>query len=68
MNIYAIDFVGHYPVGATAVVAAESEEGALILFARQLAIEEPSLSVKGATIEKLDFSAQKCHILSNGNY
>ena len=72
MSIYSIDFIGHYPVGAVAIVQAESEEQAKDRFLETLAKEEPYLA-EGNTRDKiyvteLHLDEVPCRILLNGEY
>lgn len=67
-KLYSVDFKGHYPVGAVAVVKAASKEEALEIFTRHLAKVEPYLSAKGCDITELPFNSDNCYILLNGNY
>ena len=71
--LYTVNFCGHYPVGAVAIVAATSEAEAIAKFLKQLAVEEPTLveftPVDELDVEELDLSASNdTKILLNGDY
>lgn len=69
MKVYTCTaFKGHYPVGASAVVIAQSR-----MQARQMLLEELKeigleQDVKEADIEQLSLSRASVHILQDGNY
>lgn len=81
MKLWQIDFIGHYPVGAVAVVKAPTKETAVENFLAVLAIEEPHLypdEVEGKNRRNQntrEFLLQNCtqitesvKILLNGEY
>ncbi|PHQ81758.1 MAG: hypothetical protein COB66_01415 [Coxiella sp. (in: Bacteria)] len=71
-RIYQVEFEGHYPIGAVAVVKAANEEEAIDRFRKQLAKEEPHLMRSNPKCniraELLPFKNQQVYILHNGNY
>lgn len=73
LKLYSIDFNGHYPVGAVAVVQAACKVSALIAFQAKLAIVEPYLVEENSdlttqAVTELPFGADSCYILLNGEY
>lgn len=44
MKLWSIYFTGHYPVGAVAVVIAETAHEAILKFLSELRLKEPYLS------------------------
>lgn len=76
MAVYSIKFTGYYPVGAVAVVAAESKDEAVLQLINDLRSNHPQLAnEKGNQFNKLmesntelDFVLQPCQILLDGKY
>lgn len=81
MKLWQIDFIGHYPIGAVAVVKAPTKEIAVNNFLVVLAAEEPFLYPDDAEAKNLkgsntrEFLLRNCvqlvesvKILNNGNY
>lgn len=75
-KLYVIYFVGHYPVGAVAIVTAKSKEEAKEIFKATLEEEEPSLVRHNnfddprytLDICEYDPTDTPCCILLNGNH
>ena len=72
LNLYAIEFIGHWPVGAVAVVRSASREEAIDSFMFKLSQEEPIL-YNHQDRDKLDVTQlastrDMCTILLNGEY
>lgn len=73
LKLYSIDFIGHYPVGAVAVVQAVTKIEAIIAFKAKLAVVEPYLvadnkDISSEDVTELPFGTDSCHILLNGEY
>lgn len=72
LKLYAIEFVGHYPIGAVAVVMASDETKAMLAFMDKLHVEEPILwedqRADDLVITKLPSEEDRCTILLNGDY
>jgi hypothetical protein len=75
MNIYTIEFSGHYPVGAVALVFAHTQERAVQVFLNQIKEEEPDLyesckhqAERGLEVRLHHPEIPRCVILLNGNY
>lgn len=62
------DFVGHYPVGTSAVVVAKTEEKARFLLA--CALEKSSIPQDTVDLEltKVHLDVEYCVILQDGDY
>lgn len=71
MNVYTCTFVGHYPVGAAAVVVAESEQKAataLIIELVRQGLGPPKNTLSGLELEILDIQDPAVTILLDGDY
>lgn len=69
MNVYtANDWRGHYPVGAAAVIVAETHEQAKVLLEARLAAEGLAQDVPLDEIYPLDMSTARAFVLVDGNY
>lgn len=67
MNVYTVEFEGHYPVGAVALVVAEDREMALIWVNKKL----KSLGFEEVELEKIkqqDTTTRRVDILLDGDY
>ena len=69
-RFYSVQFVGHYPIGAVAVMIAHSKQEALNLFKLKLEQDEPTLVPFNAhiTVESVTELTERCTILNNGEY
>jgi hypothetical protein len=70
-KFFEVRFVGHYPVGAVAVVEALDSDDAWEKFQAKIALDEPALwpqDRKKCIVAQLDFKTNPCYILLNGNY
>jgi len=71
-KFYSINFVGHFPIGAVAVMIAQSKQEALDLFKLKLEQEEPTLASdnynKNLKLENVVELTERCTILNNGDY
>lgn len=67
MNVYAIDFRGHYPVGAFAVVVAPSEEEAKRMLDEHLGAHH-SLRLEQPDVVLVDTKKPSVLVLSDGDY
>lgn len=62
------DFEGHWPVGAAAVVVAETEEQAKDLLDFALSVEGLGRQEDGYTLKTLDINKPEAIVLVNGDY
>jgi hypothetical protein len=60
------DFVGHYPVGAAAVVIAPDADRAIALLSHEL--KRRGLSGKGFSVAPLNADQEGAYILVDGDY
>jgi hypothetical protein len=69
-KFYRVDFCGHYPVGAVAVMIAYSKQEALNLFQTRLQAEEPTLVEFNTdlTVDNVVELTERCTVLLNGDY
>ncbi|MEE9386368.1 MAG: hypothetical protein V3V08_23385 [Nannocystaceae bacterium] len=68
MRIYVCtDFTGHYPVGVSAVIVAESEGEAVNVLESEL-IRIGLEQSDPVTVVELDTAVSSAHILCDGNY
>lgn len=67
MRVYTSTFNGHYPVGASAVIIAESEAQARILLMEALSAEGLLAKNESVKVESMSMLPQ-CRILNNGDY
>lgn len=68
MNVYTIHFSGHYPVGACAVIVAETEQKALNAIHRELKKKGLEQKLSKEDLELLDTGKAEVRILLDGNY
>lgn len=80
MNLYSVDFIGHYPTGTAMVVVAKDQQQAFDLALAKLqheglwqesTIDNQNNHAKNFTInnvEELDTTEAKAHMLCDGNY
>lgn len=68
MNVYyCTDFDGHYPVGTSAVVAAETEEQAQELLLAEL-VEHGLPQNRKITLHRINVTVPRAFILQDGDY
>lgn len=67
-RVYSVDFVGHYPVGAVAIVIAKDKQEATTMMERELAAVGLSQNINIKDIQLINHTNKGVTILLDGEY